>query len=273
MQIFNEVDYRKILKEFYTNRKESMPLYSYRIMGEKLGLDGAQLFRVIQSLQHLPPRCVPNAKTMLGLIGRASEYFDLIFAAAKTRNIAKRNHLMDQAYALRDVERRKLISTELNLFSFWWFPVVLSYLEVTGGYADAAQIAKAVVPNISEQQATEALTFLKNNGFIVRMASGRYKLAKPHLTASGPEKAAAIRAYQKQTMVMGSEAIDRFPNTERNASTLTIAIDEECFTEICGMAQEFRRQIQKRIEEATSPDRVIQITMSIFPVTNVIRKE
>jgi uncharacterized protein (TIGR02147 family) len=241
-------------------------------MGQKLAIDGAQLFRVIQGIQHLPPRCIPNAKELLELSGREADYFDLIFAAAKTRNISKRNGLLDKAYSLRDVYRHKLSIQEMNLFSQWWFPPVLSFLEVTGGRANPREIAKQLIPQITEEQAEEAIAFLKAHNFIRKQSSGKFKLAQPHITASGPEKAASIRSYQKNAMLMGAEAIDRFPVPERNASTLTLAIDEECFDDICNMAQEFRRQVQKRIEEATKPDRVINLTMSIYPIAISSRK-
>ena len=36
----NEIsDYRDLLKNYYTQRKLDMPLYSYKMMGQKLGLE------------------------------------------------------------------------------------------------------------------------------------------------------------------------------------------------------------------------------------------
>ena len=40
-------DYRDLLKNYYTQRKLDMPLYSYKMMGQKLGLDTSQVFRVL----------------------------------------------------------------------------------------------------------------------------------------------------------------------------------------------------------------------------------
>ena len=48
MNFSDTPDYRDYLKEYYDRRKSEMPLYSYRMMGDKLGLDSSYLYRVLQ---------------------------------------------------------------------------------------------------------------------------------------------------------------------------------------------------------------------------------
>jgi hypothetical protein len=49
MVTFSDIaDYRDFLKSYYDRRKEEMPFYSYRMMGDKLGLDSSYLYRVLQ---------------------------------------------------------------------------------------------------------------------------------------------------------------------------------------------------------------------------------
>lgn len=115
MNLFlDTADYRDLLKSYYERRKKEMPLYLYRMMGEKLGLDSSFLFRVLQKKLHLPVHALQKTKEML--------------------------------------------------------------------------------------------------------ASGKLSLMDAHLTVGGPEKALAVRNFQKQTFDLAIEALDNVLVNERNVS-------------------------------------------------------
>lgn len=261
-------DYRELFMRHYLEQKQTMPLYSYRIMGERLGLDASQLFRILHKDEHLPTRCIPMAKDLLGLTGRAGKFFETLLAASKTRTPSKRKELLDKAFALRDVERQVVGNHELRFFSQWWIPVVLAYLEVSEGRANPDDIAARIKPAITKAMATEAIEILKLLGFVKKISSGRLGLSQTHLTARGPEKIQAVRTFQKEVLSLAAAALDSIPVDQRDISTLTIAIDERCFSDIREMTREYRRQVQKRVEESTRPDRVMQLSMAFFPVVS-----
>jgi uncharacterized protein (TIGR02147 family) len=266
-------DYREFLKNYYEQRKKQMPLYSYRMMGSKLGLDASYLYRVIQKKQHLPSHCIPALKEMLGLTGRVAEYFDILVATSRTKNADKKTELVEKALALRDVERRKIGDSELRFLSQWWIPAVRAFLDVSEGKVNTRQIAESITPPITEAQVEEAIELLKELGLVKRLSSGRLKLTDSHLTVSGPEKAKAVRAFQKQALHLASEALENFPVDQRDISTLTVAVDSTCYEDLREMLQEFRRLVQKRVEESSSPDRVMQMSLAFYPVAPAKGKE
>jgi len=262
-------DYRDMLFAFYERRKKEMPLYSYRMMGQKLNLDASQLFRILQKEQHLPTRCVPTAKTLLGLQGRNAEYFDFLMAAARSRSAAKRKELIDKAFALRDVQRRSLEDKELEFLGHWYHAAIRSLIEVSRGNAEPQDLASRLIPPIRESQATESIALLKELGLVKKLPSGRLGLSETHLTASGPDgKSKAVRSFQQQMLKLAADSLDGISKTERDISTLTLSVDNECFEDVRSMLQEFRRLVQKRVEECTHPDRVMQLSMAFHPLTN-----
>lgn len=267
MVTFSDIaDYRDFLKSYYDKRKEEMPFYSYRMMGDKLGLDSSYLYRVLQKKQHLPAHALPAAKDILALNGRSAEYFDLLYSAAVSKDKGKREELMAKALALRDVDRHSLEAAELKLLRNWWIPAVRAYLELNGGVVNIKQIANDICPPITEAQAEEAVEILKEVGLVKKLASGKLALTEAHLTAGGPEKAAAVREFQKQVLSLASDALDNIPVNERNISTLTLSVDQSCFEDLGDMLREFRRLVQKRVDEAKNPDRVMQLSMAFYPV-------
>lgn len=267
MVTFSDIaDYRDFLKSYYDRKKAEMPFYSYRMMGDKLGLDSSYLYRVLQKKQHLPAHALSSAKEILALTGREAEYFDLLYTAAVTKDKAKKEEMMAKALSLRDVDRHSLQAAELKLLENWWIPAVRAYLELNGGVVNLKQIAHDICPPITEAQAQEAIDTLLEVGFVKKMASGRLALSEAHLTASGPEKKVAVRKFQKQVLALASDSLDNVPVEERNISTLTLSVDQACFDDLGDMLKEFRRLVQKRVDSAKNPDRVMQLSLAFYPV-------
>ena len=267
MVTFSDIsDYRDFLKEYYDRKKAEMPFYSYRMMGDKLGLDSSYLYRVLKKEQHLPAHALPAAKEILELAGREAEYFDLLFSAAVVKDKTKKEELMAKAVSLRDVDRHRLQAAELKLLENWWIPAVRAYLELNGGVVNHKQISKDICPPITEEQAKEAVDTLLEVGLVKKMASGKLALTDAHLTMGGPEKKEAVRKFQKQVLALASDALDNIPVDERNISTLTLSVDQACFDDLGDMLREFRRLVQKRVDSAKNSDRVMQLSMAFYPV-------
>ncbi len=260
-------DYRDLLRRFYERRKSEMPLYSFRMMGKHLELEPSQLFRVINKEYHLPIRCIPMAKELLGLSGRSAEYFELLVSASRTKSIPKQKELLDKALALQDVRIRSIEENELMFLGHWWIPAVRSFLEISQGISNLHTIATSIFPPITKEQVQEALDVLISLGFIRKGASNRYIVQKTHFSAKGNEKKTAIRSFQKQIISLSLEAIDTCPPEERDISTLTVTVDQKCVGDLKEMIREFRKQIQKRVDEVEKPDVALQLTVSLFPLT------
>ncbi|MEN9354370.1 MAG: hypothetical protein RL318_1695 [Fibrobacterota bacterium] len=270
--VFDYLDYRDLLKDAYEERKLALPLFSYRMMAEHLGLDSSYLFRILQKDLHLPGRCQPRAIEYLGLTGRAAEYFLMLLAYARERGSQAKQSILEKAMTLRDVERRKLEEKELAFFRDWWVVAVRCLIEITDGRAHVRDLASRLQPPVAESDVQSALDLLHELGLVKKLASGRLALTEAHLTAGGEEKTQAVRHFQRQILSLAAESLERFPKEARDVSTLTLTIDEAAFKDIREMLRESRRQIQKRVEEAVNPDRVMQLSMAFFPLASAKEK-
>ena len=268
--IFEYLDYRDLLKDSFEERKSSDPSFTYKKMAEALGLHTSNIFRVIQKETHLPARCQSRAIDFLALTDRNAAYFLLLVGYARERNGKARQEILEKAMALRDVNRVDLGEKELAYFRDWWVVAVRGVLEMVDGRANPAEIAAKLHPKVSEAQVTAALDLLQELGLVKKASSGRLIVREPHLgVARSAEKVQAVRGYQRQTLALASESIERFPPEVRDVTTLTMAVDRDIFGHVREMLRECRLQIQKSSDEAKSPDRVMQLVMAYFPLTNV----
>lgn len=270
--VFDYLDYRDLLKAHYEKCKADEAFFSYRLMAEQMGLDASYLFRILQKDYHLPQQHVPRTLEILGLSGRSAEYFQMLISYARTRGQKSKQEILEKALALRDIGRRSLVENELALFRNWWVPAVRCLIEVVEGRSNPAELAARIQPSISETQAREALDLLLQLGLLKKGSSGRLQLNDAHLSAGGPEKAAAVREYQSQIWGLAQKALHDIPADARDMSTITLAVDDEAFREIREMLRECRRQIQKRVDESLNPDRVLQLAIACFPIAPVVPK-
>ena len=262
-------DYRDLLKNYYVQKKLDMPLYSYKMLGQKLELDTSHVFRILNKVHHLPNRCIPLAKELLGLKGRSAELFEILVAASKTKSKAKKEKYYNMALALQDVKLHQMNSNELLFLSKWWIPVVRALIEIKGKTVPVQQLIKNIRPAITQEQSDEAMTVLKELKMITPLASEKYAASQANFTSAGAAKVAAIRSYQKQLLGLAQDALDSVDPAERNITSLMVSVDDETFSDLKDMTLEFRRQVQKRVEEVKNPTRVMQFAFALYPVANI----
>jgi len=246
--------------------KKKNSLYSFNTLGKMLGLDASHAYYIVQKKRNLPVHAVPAAKKMLGLEGRSAAYFDLLLVASRTKSEKKKAEIMQKAFQLRDVKRHMLEDTEIKYLSEWWTVVVRALVEVKHGNIDVAEIANSLIPPITEEQAQTSLDILKSLGFIKPINDNLVKISDPHITIQGAEKAEAIRSFQSKVMQFAIRSLTEIPPSDRDVSTITMAVDAKGFSDIKNMIREFRKELQIRVDKCSVPDRVMQLNLALFPV-------
>ena len=264
--IYDYTDYRDAIRDFYLEKKKSNSKYSYSVLGLAIGLNASHVFCVVEKKRNLPVRCVPAIKKLLGLTGRAAQYFDLLLAATRTKSEKTREEILAKASLLRDVKKHYLQEKEQKYLSDWWTPVIRALIEVNQGRINAQEIAETLEPNIGVESVQESIDLLKDLGFIQPLGNGLVKLADAHINISGEERAQAIRQFQANVMQIGARSLNVIPPKDRDISTLTMAVDQKGFEDIKNMIQEFRKEVQVRVDKCGKPTRVLQMNLAMFPV-------
>ena len=89
------------------------------------------------------------------------------------------------------------------------------------------------------------------------------------LVSSGTESySTAVNAYIQQNLDVAQTAMDRFDRSERNLSTLAFGCDEETYSELVEMVRRFRREILAKVGQCKKPNRVFQLGMQLFPLSD-----
>lgn len=263
---FGYIEYREILKIGYETRKAAQPQFTYKALGDILGLDQGATFRVLNKERHLPARCVSRAIDFLELSGREGEYFVLMTSYARERDKAARRAILHKAIEFRDVQRRRMKEEEISLLRDWWVVAVCSAIEVLGGRAVPEELAARITPTIELAEIQRSIDLLLDLGIAKKVLGGNLRIVDQHLTTDAAEGRVAVAQFQQNIMRLASESVARFPRELRDISTLTISVDEPAFQDVREIIKDCRRRIQKRISNVEQPDRVLQLAFALFPL-------
>lgn len=266
MTIYDYTDYRDIIRDFYLEKKNGNSRYSYSVLGQAIGLNASHVFCIVEKKRNLPVRCVPAVKKVLGLTGRAARYFDFLLAASRTKSEKTKTEILAKAFQLRDVKTHSLADKEQKYLSDWWTPVIRALIEVNQGRVDAKEISDSLEPSIEVEKVQESIDILQELGFIQNLGNGRVKLADAHINIAGEQRAQAIRQFQANVMQIGARSLNTIAPADRDISTLTMAVDQQGFEDIKAMIQEFRKDVQIRVDKCGKPTRVLQMNLALFPV-------
>ncbi len=264
--IFTYLDYRDYLKDAYRERREAQPFFSYRYIGNKVGMDSSYLTRLFQKKLHLGDDLVDRMAAVFELTEAPLEYFRglVAFGKAKTEDQARVFH--EQLIRLRGVEYRQVREDELEYFSSWVHAALRSLLDFRPFDGDYEALGAALRPPVSGDEAKRSVFLLERLGLVKRNGTG-YEVLDTHLHSGEDWTSGAIRDYQKETMRLAAGALDSVPAAERDITTMTMDIDGPALEELRRLIREFQENVARLVGDAGPSDRVMQLNMQLFPMS------
>lgn len=266
--LFNYLEYRDYLKDAYEERRRSQPYFSYRFIGNRVGMDSSYLTRLFQKKLHLGDELVERMAATFGLDGESLEYFRILVSFNKTRIEAQARVFHDQLMRLRGVKYRVVRREQEEFFANWIHVALRSLLDYHPFDGDFAALGAALSPHVSGDEIKESLFLLERLGLAKRTGTG-YEILDNHLHSGENWDAAAIMAFQKSTLELATRSLDTVPPAHRDISTMTMNIDAQTLEDIKIMVREFQENIANLVERSARSDRVYQMNVQIFPLSRI----
>jgi len=266
--IFTYLEYRDYLKDAYEEKRKSQSYFSYRFIGNKVGMDSSYLARIFQKKIHLGEDLVERMAYAYGLKGDSLEYFRNLVLFNKARNEVQARAFHEQLMRLRGVGYKVVCEDQEEYFSNWIHVALRSLLDCQPFDGDFESLGKKLFPPVSEEEAKNAVFLLERLGMARRSELG-YEILDNHLHSGENWTAEAIKKFQKHTMELASHSLDAVPPTRRAISTMTMNIDEETLEDLKIMAREFQENVAQLVENASHSDRVYHLNIQLFPLSQI----
>jgi len=264
--LLSYLEYRDFLRDAYEERRETTKFFSYRFIGNRVGMDSSYLTRLFQKKIHLGDDLVDRMGAVFGLDGRSLEYFRTLVAFNKARKDQQARVFHEELMRLRGVEYSLVRDDQIVYFSDWVHVALRSLLDCRPFDGDFEALGAALIPPVSGDRAKGAAFLLERLGMIRRTDRG-YEVLDVHLHSGENWTADAIKNFQKATIELASRSLDEIPPSCRHVSTMTMSIDAQTLDDLKVMIREFQENVAKLVESGPRSDRVYHMNLQLFPLS------
>lgn len=267
--IYEYMDYREFLRDFYTSKKYQHSFYSYRLFSQKAGFKSPNFLKlVIDGKRNLTKESVFKFSRAIGLNRGESEYFENMVFLNQSRTLEEKNSYLSRLMKFRiKTDPKKIEESEYEYYSRWYNPVIRELATAVDFRDDFRRLASSVVPAISPGEAQKSIELLLKLEFIRRCEDGTYEKTASVLSTGPQVRSVAIGNYHKAMMKLGSDSLERFRASERNISSLTLSVSENTFDTMVARIEQFRKELLDVAESDCDPQKVVQLNLQLFPLT------
>jgi uncharacterized protein (TIGR02147 family) len=267
--VFEYFDYRDFLKDFYEEKKSERSFFSYRLFGAKIGMDASYLAKVIIKNRHISNSSIGKIVSYCGLNEREAKYFETAVYFVKAKSHRESKLLFEKLLSLKNVSASALLEHQYEFYQKWYHSAIRSILEFYDFRGDYKALAEQLSPKIPAREAKNSIRLLEKLRLIKKDEAGRYRMTDTAITTGPQWHSLAIQAFQEETIRLSLESLSRHIKKHRDVSTVTMNVSEQNFQEIKERIGEFRSTIIKYVNEQSSPDRVVQLNIQLFPLSTI----
>ncbi|MBQ3721865.1 MAG: TIGR02147 family protein [Fibrobacter sp.] len=271
-KIFEYLDYREFLKDYYNAKKEANPAFSLRVFSDKIGFKAKDFIsRVMNGDKNLSSQSIPKVASGLRLGKHETEFFIALVKFNQAETTEERNGAFEEMQAVlkvvRFAEKQHLLGhAQYMVYSHWRHLTIRSLIGMYGFDGDYEALARRVHPRITAEEAKASVKLLEDCMLIKKGKNGKYVLTENAITTGDRTSKLALRGFHQDCLKLAADSIDRDPPGTRHISGLTLGISQEGYERIVERINAFRKEIALIAEEDENSDKVFQLQFALFPV-------
>ncbi len=273
VNIYNYFDYRKYLRDFYEEIHAKDPKYSYRYIQDKTGIDPGFLVKVFNGQKNISEASIPKFIKLLKLNKRQSDYFtNLVFFGRAKSDIQIRTYF-EKLLSFKELACHRVDAAAYEFYTKWYYTAVRELIGVYPFYGNYQELADLLVPPIKAAEAKKSIELLVKLGFIAKDKHGKYCQTNRFITSGEECRSVAIRAFQKDTIQLAHEALERIPLDMRDISTITVTLSPQGFSLLKEKISQFRQDVLSIANEETSATGVYHVNFQVFPISKDVESD
>lgn len=268
--ILDYIDYRAFLRDFYQHRKERSPGFSWTVVSRAAGFSSRNFLREVSlGSKNLSDESVRKLQNFLRLPPREYSFFQELVRFNQTTDPDQRSEAM-QILAQKGKNKRvwKVRKEQYAFYSDWHHNTIRELLRFHP--ADEFEIAKLIRPNMSSKQVQQSVELMLDLGLIEKDPEGQLRPVEDAITTGDEVTSLAIADFHRNALRLAERSISDIPGAERDLSCLVLSTSPETFRKIKERLQAFRKEIAALADADANPDRVIHLTMQLYPTTQSI---
>ena len=272
--IFEYSDYRLFLRDYLLAVKSRGEKLTYEELGRKVGFTSKGFVtQIIQGKCKIPKDKIRKFGMALWLKKKEQSYFELLVRFDQAKTHRAKNDAFKKLSSRFKTRVPHIGPDKYDFYSTWYYSAIrslLGYFPFTGDYKN---LAEQLTPAITPGQAKKAIELLERLSLIVKKEDGAYHLTDRILSTGDSVDSMALINFQKATMDLAKEALERFPKERRDSSTLTLGLSKEGYRAAVGKIASLRKELLDIALFDRRIDRVIQVNLHAFPLTKLGKEQ
>lgn len=269
VHIFDYLDYRVFLHDYYLEQKAKGRGFSLRAFARRAGIRSFNFLQlVIKGQRDLSAQMAVCFARGCGLRGSEADYFCELVTFGQAKSTEERNRAYERLGSFRHFRALHALEPAQAMYhKNWYIPAIRELIALPHFVEEPKWIASHLRPAISAAQAREALDILLQLGLVVRDAKGVLKQAAALVTTGGGPLGVHIFNYHRVMLEQAARALDEVDRSERDISSLTLCVSPQSFARIKERIAALRNELLQLSELEGAPDRVVQVGFQVFPLT------
>jgi uncharacterized protein (TIGR02147 family) len=272
--IFQYIDYRKFLADYYAEKKATTRHFSYRYFCGKAGISSPVFLKlVMEGKSNISVPMIDKFAVALKLNKKEARFFKhLVLFNQSPHADDKQEHYAVLVTMSGSVSQHVLGSEQFEYLSRWYTPVIRELICQHDFKDDFKAVGASVIPPVCKRDAQFSVKLLLRLGMVVKNADGTYKPVERSLATNREVAGPAIRAFNKNMIELAMRAVDEIENTRRNISGITMGVTRECYDVLCAEIDAFKDRVASIVDNSGEGDRVYQLNLQLYPVGCVPEK-
>ncbi|MGE0614229.1 MAG: TIGR02147 family protein [Bacteriovoracia bacterium] len=267
--MFEQEDYRYILKSELENRCRKNPRYSLRSFARDLGLSSARLSEILNRKAGLSGEKARVVAKSLGLNAEETDFFYNLVEAAHARSRIKRELAQARLLKYQKNPYQNLEVDHFRAVSDWYHLALLELMTIKGFRNDLKWIARSL--DIQETEAKLAIERLERLELIQRKGRS-WAPTDGFSTTSSAVPSEMIRKFHRQILQKALTAIDMQSMERRDLGAIVMSVKRADLPRMKAKIREFRRALNLEFGEAVDKDRVYCFSTQLFELTQMDRE-
>lgn len=274
--IFDYIDYRKYLADYYAFKKEQSPRFSYRYFSRQAGFNSpGYLLDVVKGSKNISPKTMEGFCRILGLNNRKRQYFaDLVHFNQAKNPETKRYHYEQLIPVFKKEHGTRLKDKQYEFYSNWYGPVIREMVGMRHFNESPEWISKKLKNLVTPAQAKKMLETLLELNLVTKGADGKLSTTETHLCTPPEVSEVVVTKFHKEMLDLAKESLEKDEGTQREISCLTAALTPAKFETIKQTIQEFETKLALQMKETGKEDEeeeVYQFNFQLFSLTKPVK--
>lgn len=267
--IFEYVDYRKFLSDYYAAAKENSRVFSYRYLARRAGFSSPNFIKlVMDGKRNLGDESIESVAKAFDLDEDEARFFAALVEFDQAATADQQNEAFEAIAASRRFRSARRIDHGMfEYLSHWYYPAIREMAAREDFTDDPEWIAEQLWPRVSRKKVERALELLFDYELLVRQEDGSVSRGEPTLTTGHEVNSLAIGNFHRQMMERAADSIVNVDRELRDISGQTVCIPSTMVATMKERIHEFRESMLELCDSKDSPTEVYQLNVQLFPLT------